>query len=110
MRNTKGRWGFSGLVALSAVLLTWVLKGESSPLADYFLFHVDLPNVWGVLNAIPFIAAAVISGNRGGGPVVLFTVLQFAQWFVIAFVLSTLFSRTRHRGRKARPSRKTGRE
>ena len=102
MRTMKGPSVFSCVVALSAVLLTWVLDGESSPLSDYFSFHVGLPNVWGILNALPFIAAAVISGNRGGGPVVLFTVLQFAQWFVIACVLSALISRARNRGRRAR--------
>ena len=93
MRGTKAPWIVSGLVALGAVLLTWVLHGESSPLNDYFSFHVGVPNVWGVLNAFPFIAGAVISGNRGGGPVVLFTILQFMQWFVVAFVLSTIFCR-----------------
>lgn len=93
MRRRKARWILSGLVALGAVLLTWVLTGESSPLADYFLFHVGLPNVWRALNAFPFIAAAVISGNLHGGPDALFIVLQFAQWFVIAFGLSTVFSR-----------------
>jgi hypothetical protein len=65
------------------------------------LFHVGPPNVWRILNAFPFIAAAVISGNQSGGPAVLFTALQFAQWFVIAYVLSALFSRARNRGRGA---------
>lgn len=93
MRRMKARWILSGLVALGAVLLTWVLNGESSPLADYFLFHVGLPNAWRLLNALPFIAAAVIGGDLHGGPAVLFIVLQFVQWFVIALVLSTVFSR-----------------
>jgi len=102
MSRRKGRWVFSALVAFSALLLTYVLRGESSPLADYFLFNVRLPNAWGVVNAFPFILAAVISGNRGGGSVVLFTVLQFAQWFVLAYGLSTLFSRAMNRGGRAR--------
>jgi hypothetical protein len=102
MRRTNKRWAFCGTVALSAILLTWVLLGESSPLADYFLFHVRVPNVWRLLNALPFIAAAIISGNRGGGPVALFTVLQFVQWFVVAYVLSILFSRATTPRRRTR--------
>jgi hypothetical protein len=93
MRVSKGAWIFSGLIAVSAVLLTWLLHGESSPLADYFGFHTRLPNLWGTLNAVPFIAAAVISGNHGGGAAALFTTLQLVQWFVVAFALSSLFSR-----------------
>jgi len=93
MQRTNKRWVFCGTVALGAVLLTWIFLGDSSPLADYFLFHVGVPNAWRLLNAVPFIASAFISGNRGGGPAALFTVLQFVQWFVIAYGLWTLFSR-----------------
>jgi hypothetical protein len=102
--RTNERWAFSGMVALSAVLLTWVFLGESSPLADYFLFHVGVPNVWRLLNALPFIAAALISGSRHGGPAVLFTLLQFAQWFAVAYGLSILFSRARSRRRRTHSS------
>lgn len=101
MKRRDERWAYSGMVALGAVLLTWVILGESSPLAEYFLFHVGVPNVWRLLNALPFIAAGLISGNPGGGPAVLFTVLQFAQWFVVAYGLSTLCARARSRGRRA---------
>ena len=45
-----------------------------------------------MLNALPFIAGAVLSGNHGGSPFLLFTVLQFIQWFIIAFVVSTVLS------------------
>jgi hypothetical protein len=88
------------MAALGAVLLTWVLLGESSPLAGYFLSNVGVPNAWRLLNALPFIAAALITGNPGGGPVVLFTVLQFIQWFVIAYGVSALFSRAGRRVRR----------
>jgi hypothetical protein len=101
MQRTNRRWAFCGTVALSAVLVTWVLLGESSPLADYFLFHVAVPNFWRLLNALPFIAAALIGGNRGGGPAALFTILQFVQWFVVAYGLSILFSRAVTRRRRA---------
>jgi len=97
MRRTSVRWALSGAIALSAVLFTWVVLGESSPLADYFLFHVGVPNAWRFLSALPFIAAAFISGNHGGGPAVLFIALQFAQWFVVAYVLLILFSKARSR-------------
>jgi len=53
-----------------------------------------------LLNALPFIAAALITGNPGGGPAVLFTVLQFIQWFVIAYGVSALFSRAGRRVRR----------
>jgi hypothetical protein len=95
MRTANARWAFSGIVAVAAVLLTWILTGESSPLAGYFLSNVGVPNAWRLFNAVPFIVAAVISGNPGGGPAVLFTVLQLAQWFLIAYGLSTLVSRVR---------------
>lgn len=71
-------------------MLTWLILGESSPFAEYFSFHTTLPNAWRALNAVPFVAGAVFSGNHGGSPLLLFTLLQFIQWFIIAFVISTL--------------------
>ena len=105
MNETKAPWILSGLVATGAVVLTWLFHGESSPLNDYFSFHVRLPNIWGILNAIPFIAGAVVSGNRGGGPVVLFIILQFIQWFLVTFVLSTAFYRVLEHGERERHGR-----
>lgn len=90
--SIKRRLVGSVLVALGAILLTWLILGESSPFEEYFSFHTTLPNLWRTLNALPFIAGAVLSGNHGGGPFLLFTVLQFIQWFIIAFVVSTVLS------------------
>lgn len=88
MGSIKRRLVFSVLLALGATLITWLLLGESSPLADYFLTHVGLRNFWVLLNAVPYIAAAIVSDDSE----VLFTFLQFIQWFVVGFVLSSLFS------------------
>lgn len=91
MLSIKQRLIFSGLFALGVVVLTWVVHGESSPVADYFPSSGLLRNLWMMFNALPFIASAVLSGSHGGGPDILFTLLQFIQWFVIAFIVLTLF-------------------
>ena len=88
----KRRLVVSVLVALGAILITWLILGESSPFDDYFSTHTAIPNLWRMLNALPFIAGGVLSGNHGGSPLILFTVLQFIQWFIIGFVASTLLS------------------
>ena len=87
----KQRLITSGLIALSVVVLTWLVHGESSPVAEYFPSSGVLRNIWMMLNVLPFIASAVLSGSHGGGPDVLFTVMQFVQWFVIAFIVLTVF-------------------
>lgn len=79
------------MIALGVILLAWMIYGESSPFADYFPESIALRNLWMMLNALPFIASAVLSGSHGGGPEILFTILQFMQWFVIAFIVLTLF-------------------
>ncbi|SRR6266496_3015659 len=93
MRGIKERLIFSSLIALGAVLLTWILHGESSPVADYFLLHNGFPNFWLTLDALAFILGAVISGSHAGSPLVLFTILQIIQWFIVAFVLFGIVSR-----------------
>ena len=93
MQGIRGRLIFSTLIALGVILLTWILLGDSSPLAGYFSSNRGLRNLSLALNALPLIVSAILSGSHGGGPTILFTVLQFIQWFLIAFVLSTLFLR-----------------
>ena len=93
MGSIKPRLVFSALLALGAILITWLLQGESSPLADYFLWHPGLRNFWAILNAVPYIVAAILTDES----IVLFTILQFIQWFIIGFVLWSLFVRRRLR-------------
>jgi hypothetical protein len=87
----KQRLIFSGLIALGVVVLTWVVHGESSPFAEYFPSSGGLRNVWMLFNVLPFIASAMLSGSHGGGPDALFVIMQFVQWFAIAFIVLTLF-------------------
>jgi hypothetical protein len=54
---------------------------------------VGIPNFWRLLNAMPFIAGAVIARSHAGPDPVVFTVLQFIQWFIVGFVLSIVFSK-----------------
>ena len=93
MKNVKPRLVFSVLLALGAILMTWLLQGESSPLADYFLWHPGLRNFWAILNVVPYIIAEILTDES----IVLFTILQFIQWFIIGFVLWSLFVRRRLR-------------
>lgn len=87
MRRLKERLIFSTIFAIGAVLFTWILVAESSPLADYFRSHDGLPDIWLALNWVPYIVGAVITGMHGGGPEILFGILQFIQWFIVGFVL-----------------------
>ena len=89
MRSIKSRLVFSVLFGLGAILISWLIQGDSSPFADYFRWNVGLPNLWAMLNALPYIAAAILSDDS----LILFTVLQFIQWFVVGFVLSLLLAR-----------------
>ena len=36
---------FGGAFAVGALIITWLFNGESSPLYEYFLYHVGLKNL-----------------------------------------------------------------
>ncbi len=85
----KQRVLFSLLVAFGAVLVNWIILGDSSPLHQYFLRHGSgIEDFWLALNFIPVLLAALISRNPGGGAELVYIVLLFVQWFTIAFVVS----------------------
>ncbi len=77
------------MVVAVALLLTWLIMGESSPFASYFLWHVDLPNLWAMTTLIPYITGAVISGNPHSPHMLPVVLALIVQWFVIGLLLST---------------------
>lgn len=85
----KQRLLFSIVVSFGAVLVNWLILGDSSPLHEYFLRHGSgIETFWLALNFIPVLLAAVISRNPGGPDELVYIFLLFVQWFTIAFVLS----------------------
>lgn len=86
----KFRLIFSGIFAFGALLVNWLLLGESSPFHDYFLWHVELPNLWVPLHIIPAIGTAIVAGNPHSGSEIIYSILLVIQWFIVGFLLSGL--------------------
>lgn len=87
-RKLKFQLRFSSLVVLWALLVTWLIMAESSPLHEYFLWHVHLPNTWAMTTLAPFILSAVISGNAHSPPIAIAIFAFIIQWFLIGFLMS----------------------
>jgi hypothetical protein len=88
LSRTKFRLSFSGIVAFSALILNWLLLGDSSPFHQYFLWHGDLPNMWGAINIIPVIGSAIVAGNPHSGSEIIYGLILVIQWCIFGFVLS----------------------
>ena len=86
----KFRLMFSGIIALSALVVHWLVLGESSPFHEYFLWHGGLPNLWAMLNIVPVIGSAIVAGNPHSGSEIIFAMLLVIQWFIVGFLLSGL--------------------
>ena len=91
----RARLIFTGIFFLVVLLAHWLILGRSSPMSEYFLWHVGLPNVLRGLNVFPAVVAAVLSHNHGGGDAIVFMPLFLIQWLVIGFLLSRFFVGTR---------------
>jgi hypothetical protein len=79
---------FAAEFATVMLLVGWLIFAEASPLKDYFLFHVALPNLWRALHIVPALAAALVAGNPHGGSEPVAFAGFFLQWFVVGFLLS----------------------
>jgi hypothetical protein len=80
---------------IGAVIVNWLVLGETSPLHHYFLWHVAIPNMWGRLNIIPVIVSALIAGNPHGGSELVYAFGVFVQWFLIFYLLCVLIPKAR---------------
>ena len=74
-----------------AILISWLLRAESSPFYEFFLHNVSLPNLWGILNFPAFMVLILVGGRSfAAGLIVVFT-----QWFVIGIVGSLVIQKLR---------------
>jgi hypothetical protein len=73
--------------------LIWLVLGDSSPLAEYFLYHVSLPNLLRHLLVVPYLVLMTAKPNTQTGDATLLIILEFAQWCVVGYLLSRLIFR-----------------
>jgi len=83
---------FSSIISLIAVAITWSLSAYNSPLYEYGLWHVWLPNLWGMMNIIPAIFGLIVSGNVHAPSESAMMMGIIIQWFILGFLLSNVIS------------------
>jgi hypothetical protein len=83
----RSRVIFAGVFAGIALILGWLIQGETSPFYQYFIRHAALPNFWARLHTIPYIIALVFHSE------LVYQAAFVAQWFLIGLLFSTLLKR-----------------
>lgn len=77
---------------VASLAVTWLLHFESSPLKNFFTWHVWLPNQWTLVNVPALFLGIIISGNHSSYMIIVLVAL-FLQWFAVGWVLSLFFIR-----------------
>lgn len=88
MRKFKLHLLFGAVVVLLFLLCGWLVTAESSPLSDYFLYNIALPNLWRRLNLAPAFVGLILSGNVHQPSPVGYFAGAIVQWFIVGFVAS----------------------
>ena len=83
---------FSSIISLIAVAITWSIWANNSPLYEYGLWHVWLPNLWGTMNFIPAIFGLLVSGNVHAPSESALMIGIIIQWFILGFLVSNVIS------------------
>jgi hypothetical protein len=102
-QKRKFQFVFSLVVALGALLVTWLILGDGSPFESYFARHVDVANMLRLTTFPPFVLSAMISRNPHSPPMATFVVGLFLQWSLIGYLLSIPVARRWARGQKSLP-------
>jgi hypothetical protein len=77
--------------ALFAVLVDWLVLGETSPLKPYFMYHVTIPNFVGRLLVLPYFALIIFRPRPPFEEIIGYG-LEFIQWLVVGYVLIKVIS------------------
>ncbi|MCA1630048.1 MAG: hypothetical protein LC785_08770 [Acidobacteria bacterium] len=77
-------------MAIAACFFTWLVLDESSPLSEYFLYHVTLPNLLMKLHSIPYIILLLIRPETETAANAISWGLIFFQWLLVGYLLSFL--------------------
>ena len=88
--RTKSRLIFAGVFVVGIFILNWLIFGDSSPLSEYFLWNVEIPNAWGSINTIPGIMAVIAAGNPHAGGEGVYWIVFTLQWLAVGYLLSAL--------------------
>ena len=88
LSRTKFRLIFSGLLAFVGLTVNWLVLGDTSPFHERFLWHGDIPNLWGAMNIVPVICSAIVAGDPHSGSEIIYGFMLVIQWFIIGFLLS----------------------
>lgn len=92
-QRLKFQLTFTVVFAAAGLVLTWLIMAESSPLHDYFIWHVRLPNLWGMTLLIPYVLGALLAGNPHSPSTVIIILFTVIQWLIVGFLLSLPLSR-----------------
>lgn len=84
-RRLKFHAAFTLLVVAVALLITWLLLADSSPLAD---FDSGLPNFWAATVLVPYFLSALMSGNPHSPSLTVYVLALIVQWSIFGFFLS----------------------
>jgi hypothetical protein len=84
--------GISIGFALIAMGLTWLVLGETSPLREYFTYHVAVPNFVGKLLPLPYFGLMILRPPYAIQDLVGYG-LEFIQWLVIGYVVAFMLCR-----------------
>jgi hypothetical protein len=89
-------------LALTAAMAVtgWLLTGTTSPAHNYFLNHVEAPNLWRVINLPAFLVAAMVDGNAHQPSGFSFAAIFIAQWAALGILFSWIFLQLRTRLRQ----------
>jgi hypothetical protein len=79
---------FSSIVVAAALLVTWLILGESSPFDDYFTSHSNLPDAWRTTMMILFFLSVLLSGNPHTPQLVIMMWALIIQWSLVGYFLS----------------------
>jgi hypothetical protein len=86
------RIAFTTSVALCACFVAWIVTGETSPLADYFLYHTAIPNMWMKLHIIPYLIQVIVRPEIF--PYLFAYGLVALQWMLVGYLVSRLVFKT----------------
>ena len=86
-KASKRAFIFGNAFSVAICVAYWFVLADSSPFKNYFLYHVELPNMFRSLTMVEYLVIMAINPKSELVGWIIVDVMTYLQWLIVGWIL-----------------------